>query len=112
MCFRTSIANENHRASKLKDHKIGRSPYFYETKSGDFSRELFKALPKTIGLLRNDLHTVVLRRCLLFILASDVVKPGDGNDMPVGCHPLCGGAGSLFCTLKPAAFSIFFILLF
>ena len=27
------------RASKLKDHKIGRSPYFYETKSGDFSRE-------------------------------------------------------------------------
>ena len=37
------------RASKLKDHKIGRSPYFYETKSGDFSRELFKALPKTIG---------------------------------------------------------------
>ena len=27
---------------------------------------------------------------------------------PVGCHPLCGGAGSLFCTLKPAAFSGFF----
>ena len=26
---------------------------------------------------------------------------------PVGCHPLCGGAGSLFCTLKPAAFSSF-----
>ena len=24
------------RASKLKDHEIGRSPYFYETKSGDF----------------------------------------------------------------------------
>ena len=23
------------RASKLKDHEIGRSPYFYETKSGD-----------------------------------------------------------------------------
>ena len=35
-------------------------------------------LPKTIDL-RNDLRTVVLRRCLFFILAftsqSDVVKP-------------------------------------
>ena len=30
---------------------------------------------------------------------------------PVGCHPLCGGAGSLYCTLKPAAFSSFLILL-
>ena len=28
---------------------------------------------------------------------------------PVGCHPLCGGAGSLYCTLKPAAFSSFFL---
>ena len=27
---------------------------------------------------------------------------------PVGCHPLCGGAGSLYCTLKPAVFSSFF----
>ena len=30
---------------------------------------------------------------------------------PVGCHPLCGGDGSLFCmwpTLKRAAFSSFF----
>ena len=26
---------------------------------------------------------------------------------PVGCHPLCGGAGSLFCILKPAALSSF-----
>ena len=26
---------------------------------------------------------------------------------PVGCHPLCGGAGSLFYILKPAAFSSF-----
>ena len=61
------------RASKLKDHKIGRSPYFYETKSGDFLRELFKALHRTISLdrgLRNDLRAVVLRRCLLLILAS------------------------------------------
>ena len=31
---------------------------------------------------------------------------------PVGCHPLCGGAGILFCTLKRAAFSSFFIMLF
>ena len=31
---------------------------------------------------------------------------------PVGCHPLCGGAGSLFYILKPAAFSSFFIMLF
>ena len=31
---------------------------------------------------------------------------------PVGCHPLCRGAGSLFCILKPAAFSSFFIMLF
>ena len=44
-------------------------------------------LPKTIGL-RNDLRTVklVLRRCLLFILAftsqSDVVKPA----MTMICH--------------------------
>ena len=47
------------RASKLKDHKIGISPYFLETKSGDILRELFKVLPKTIGL-RNDFRTVVL----------------------------------------------------
>ena len=26
---------------------------------------------------------------------------------PVGCHPLCGGAGSLFYILKPATFSSF-----
>ena len=26
---------------------------------------------------------------------------------PVGCHPLCGGAGSQFYILKPAAFSSF-----
>ena len=38
------------RASKSKDHEIGRSPYFYETKSGDFLRELFKAFHKIIGL--------------------------------------------------------------
>ena len=31
---------------------------------------------------------------------------------PVGCHPLCGGAGSLFYILKPAAFSSFVIMLF
>ena len=30
------------RASKLKDHKIGRSPYLFETQSGDFLRKLFK----------------------------------------------------------------------
>ena len=33
-----------------------------------FKRELFNALPKTIGI-RNDLRTVVLWHCLLFILA-------------------------------------------
>ena len=26
---------------------------------------------------------------------------------PVGCHPLCGGAGGLFYILEPAAFSSF-----
>ena len=30
------------RASKLKDHKIGRSPYFEETKSGDFFTGTFQ----------------------------------------------------------------------
>ena len=77
------------RASKLKDHKIGRSPYFYETKSGDFSWELFKALPKTKGLLRKDLHTVVRSALFTFNFGmasqSDVVKPGDDNDMPLLC---------------------------
>ena len=39
------------------------------------------------------------RRCHCFVLSAVI-------------NPLCGGAGSLFCTLKPAAFSSFFILLF
>ena len=30
------------RASKLKDHKIGRSPYLLKSKSGDFLQELFR----------------------------------------------------------------------
>ena len=75
-----------YRASKLKDHKIGRSPYFYETKSGDFSRELFKALPKTIDLLCNDLRTVVLRRCLLYILASRLNRTLSNPAMAMICH--------------------------
>ena len=33
---------EECRGSKLKDHKIGISPYLLETQSGDFFRELFK----------------------------------------------------------------------
>ena len=44
--FRTIKINDDQcifRASKLKDHKIGGSPYLYETQSGDFLRELFKA---------------------------------------------------------------------
>ena len=41
---------------------------FLRIKIGRFLRELFKALPKTIGI-RNDLRMVVLWRCLLFILA-------------------------------------------
>ena len=63
-----SSSSDGCRASKLKDHKVGRSPYVLEKKSGDFLQELFKVLPKTIGL-RNDLRTVVLRRWLFFILA-------------------------------------------
>ena len=70
----SSPDSQPYRASKLKDHKIGRSPYFYETKSGDFLRELFKVLPKTIGL-RNDLRTVFLRRCLFyFIIESTLIN--------------------------------------
>ena len=76
------------RASKLKDHKIGRSPYFYETKSGDFSRDLSKALPKTIDLLRNDLRTATIgfRRCLFFILASRLNRTLSNPAMTMICH--------------------------
>ena len=83
-----SFSQQHNRASKLKDHKIGRSPYFYETKSGDFSRELFKALPKTIDLLRNDLPTVVLRRCLdlLYMLASRLNRTLSNPAMAMICH--------------------------
>ena len=31
---------------------------------------------------------------------------------PVGYHPLCGGAGSLCCTLKPAAVSFCYVILY
>ena len=59
---------------------------FLRNKIGRFLRGLFKVLPKTIGL-RNDLRTVVLRRCLFFILAftsqSDVVNPAMTNMI---CH--------------------------
>ena len=83
--FFQPVTRNKHRASKLKDHTIGRSPYVLEKKSGDFLQELFKVLPKTIGL-RNDLRTVVLRRWLFFILAFtsqlDVVKPA----MTMICH--------------------------
>ena len=36
------ITKYHHRASKLKDHKIGRSPYLLETQYKDFLRELVK----------------------------------------------------------------------
>ena len=69
----------------MKDHKIGRSPYFHETKSGDFSRELFKALPKTIGILILS-HAYGSPSALFTFYfgtasQSDVVKPGDDNDI-------------------------------
>ena len=62
-------------------------------------------LPKTIGL-RNDLRTVVLRRCLFFMLAftsqSDVVNPAMTYDMPLLCLTMsaraklrCRGADSV-----------------
>ena len=44
---------------------------FLRIKIGRFLRELLKALPKTIGK-RNDLRTVALWRCLLFILAPSL----------------------------------------
>ena len=54
---------------------------FLRNKIGRFLRELFKVLPKTIGLRR-----VVLRRCLFFMLLyisqSYVVKPA----MTMICH--------------------------
>ena len=49
----------------LQDGEIS---LFLRIKIGRFFTELFKALPKTIGI-RNDLRTVVLWGCLLFILA-------------------------------------------
>ena len=71
-------------------------------------------LPKTIDL-RNDLRTVVLRRCLFFILAftsqSDVVKPAmtmichfyDDNDMPLLCLTMCARA-KLRCRRRLGSF--------
>ena len=62
---------------------------------------------------------LVLWNCgvtIFMVLCSDSTTATIQSSLPlfrpVGCHPLCGGAGSLFCTLKPAAFSSFFILLF
>ena len=50
------------------------------------------------------------------VLCSDSTTATIQSPLPlfrhVGCHPLCGGAGSLFYILKPAAFSSFFIMLF
>ena len=69
----------------MKDHEIGRSPYFYETKSGDFLRELLKALHKIIGLYTQSLAYGSPSALFTFYFAiapqSDVVKPGDDNDI-------------------------------
>ena len=52
-----------------------------------------------------------LWRSIFMVLCSDSTTATIQSSLPlfrpVGCHPLCGGAGSLFCTLKPAAFSSF-----
>ena len=59
---------------------------------------------------------LVLWNCgvtIFMVLCSDSTTATIRSSLPlfrpVGCHPLCGGAGSLFCTLKPAAFSSFFL---
>ena len=59
---------------------------FLRIKIGIFLRELFKALPKTIGI-RNDLRTVVLWRCLLFILAPRLNRTlsNQAMTMPLVC---------------------------
>ena len=59
---------------------------FLRIKIGSFLRELFKALPKTIGI-RNDLRTVVLWRCLLFILAPRLNRTlsNQAMTMPLLC---------------------------
>ena len=49
---------------------------------------------------------------LFMVLCSDSTTATIQLSLPlfrsVGCHPLCGGAGSLFYILEPAAFSSFF----
>ena len=78
-----NFVNSCLRASKLKDHKIGRSPYFKGTKSGDFLRKLFKALPKTIGLPGYGSPSALYTFYLGIASKSNIIKPGDDNDI---CH--------------------------
>ena len=58
---------------------------------------------------------LVLWNCgetIVMVLCSDSTTATIQSSLPlfrpVGCHPLCGGAGSLFCTLKRAASGSFF----
>ena len=98
------------RASKLKDHKIGRSPSFLKTKSGEIFRELFKVdlLPKTIGL-RNDLRTVGPSPSALFIFYFSIhfsighCQTRDDNDMPLLCLTMCARA-KLRCRRRLCSF--------
>ena len=80
----------------MKDHKD--LPIYRKQNREIFLRELFKALPNKIGL-----RNVILRRAYrsssaLFIFyfgiasQSDVVEPGDDNDVPLLCHPMSARA--------------------
>ena len=61
---------------------------------------------------------LVLWNCgetIVMVLCSDSTTATIQSSLPlfrpVGCHPLCGGAGNLFCTLNELPPVVFFILL-
>ena len=62
---------------------------------------VFNSIPSFMELWRNYIYGFMQR------LTTATIQSSLPLFRPVGCHPLCGGAGSLFCTLKPAAFSSF-----
>ena len=64
---------------------------------------VFNDIPSFMELWRNYIYGVMQR---LINSDNSVVA---ALFLPVGCHPPCGGAGSLFDTLKPAALSSFFM---
>ena len=111
--FRTFCSNmycsqlwRDYKSSSIKQLIVGYNHSFrfimnYHRNCSASGMFVFNSIPSFMELWRN----------YIIVLCNDSTTATIQSSLPlfrpVGCHPLCGGAGSLIYILKPAAFSSF-----